>query len=265
MLKRSAQPLPAHRALEMQELAGAYQLGALVAEYRGGFTRGSIIGIAIGVLLLVSYSPIIVIGLIAGGSISTSSLMFELVAFLLGIVILWISMRSSLQRKRFWRVYVFERGFIFTSGGQPDVFRWQEVRAIWWEELNRTDEFRSTIQRYTVERSDGQRVVFDNKIHKVQELGTILCEQVAQAMWLQTLADYQAGRVILFGPLRVSQQGVSKGRKLLPWADIAEIKLSYGYVDIHQKGKLGKWAEVPVGNIPNLFLFRTLTRSVLGK
>lgn len=265
MLKRSERLLPLHRALEIQELAGIYQLGAPVAEYRGGFTRGSIIGIAIGVLLLVSYSPIVVIGLVAGSSVSTSSLIFELVAFLLGIVILWISIRSSLRRKRFWRVYVFERGFIFTDGGQPDIFRWQEVRAIWWEELNRTDEFRSTIQRYTVERFDGHRVVFDNKIRKVQDLGTILCEQVAQAMWPQTFADYQAGKVIPFGALHVSRQGVSKGRKLLPWADIAEIKLSYGYVNIHQKGKLRKWTEVPVGDIPNLFLLRTLTRSVLGK
>jgi hypothetical protein len=118
---------------------------------------------------------------------------------------------------------------------------------------------------YTIERFDGRCIAFDDRIKKVEKLGNLLGEQITNAMWPHALASYNAGNVIPFGPLSVSQQGVSNGRELLPWTAIKEIKFDGIEVKVHQKGKLLNWSKVPVGNIPNSFLFLALTRSVLRK
>jgi hypothetical protein len=272
MVEQQVQSFPSHHSLEIQELAITYRLGALVATYRGGFTRNSITGITIGVFFaMFSVSGIII-------SIATSRstpmdftafvflLLVVLVPFVLPtIVILWLSIGRPLQRRRHWRVYVFNHGFIFTTGQQPDIFRWDEIRTIWWEEDRYYREWTPTIHIYTIDRFDGHRIVLDNKIHKVKELGTIIGEQVANALWPQTLAVLNAGNIIHFGPLNVSRQGISKGDKFLPWPALKEIVISGEDLKIHQHGKWLSWSNVELDNVPNVFLLLALSRFVMGR
>lgn len=197
MTKQTAY-FPPQLSVEIQELTSTYQLGAPVAEYKGGIIRRS------------------------------------------------------------WRVYVFTHGFVFTKGEQPAVFRCEEVRTIWREET--AWGYGISTHRYTFDRLDGYRLVLDDKINNVKELGSLLSTQITNVMWPRTLAAYNTGEVIPFGPLSVSQQGISNGRELLPWAAVKEIRVRLGYVRIHQKGvKRSNWTKVKIAHIPNCSLFLALT------
>jgi hypothetical protein len=270
MTGRSVQSFSTRQALEMQELAGTYRLGAPIAAYRGGLTKG----LAYIINVIVALASVICFFVIWESLIKHNStnplLAIGLVVLVVGLIataLIWLISLPAQRRKRTWHVYVFSDGFVFTREGYSDVARWEEVRAIWHQIMRRSYGRYGGYTRhiYIVERFDGHRVVFDDKIKKVEQLGNLLNEQITNAMWPRTLADYQAGKVISFGPLSVSQQGVSNGRTLLPWTAIKEIKFEREGVKVHQKGKLLNWGKVSVEEIPNPLLLRALTRSVIGK
>ena len=269
MTGQSAQPLPAWQTLEIQEMANAYQLGAPVAEYSGGLSRGSLMAINMIIVLAGLVYVLLIISLLRHNPAFTLQEVGVVVGAitLVGAVLIWLISLPARRRRRTWRVCVFSNGFIFTQGGQPDVARWEEIQAIWHQVTDRSyGEYGREIRHiYTIERFDGRRIVFDDKIKKVEKLGNLLGELMKNAIWPRTLADYSAGNMIPFGSLSVGQQGVSNGRELLPWAAIKEIKFDGVEVKVHRRGKLRNWAKVPVGSIPNVSLFLALTRYVLGK
>ncbi len=263
------QPLPAQRTLEMQELASTYQLGTPVAEYRGGFSKGSLTAINMVIALAGVVYVLLIVGLIRHNPPFTLQEVGVVVGVitLVGAVLIWLIGLPARRRRRAWRVYVFSHGFVFMRGNQPDISRWEEIQAIWHQVKYRSyGEYGREVRHvYVIEHFDGRRTVFDDKIRKVQKLGDLLGELITNAMWPRALASYNAGNVLPFGPLSVSRQGVGSGGALLPWAALKEIKCDGEEVKIHQKGKLLNWAKVPVGDIPNAPLFLALTRYAPGK
>ena len=269
MTGQSAQPLPARQTLEMQELASTYQLGTPVAEHRGGFSRGSLMAINMILALIGVVYVLLIISLVRhtpAFTLQEVGLVIGVLA-LIGAVLIWLIGLPARRRRRTWRVCVFSHGFVFMQGGQPDISRWEEIQTIWHQVKDRSyGEYGREIRHvYIIERFDGHHIVFDDKIKKVEKLGNLLGERMTNAIWPRALADYNAGNVIPFGPLSVSQQGVSNEGELLPWAAIKEIKFDGIEVKVRQKGKLLNWAKVPVGSIPNASLFLALTRYMLGK
>jgi hypothetical protein len=269
MTGQSAQSLPAWQTLEMQELANTYQLGAPLAEYRGGFSKGALTAINMIIALAGLVYVLLIISMVRHNPAFTLQEVGVVVGVitLVGAVLIWLIGFPARRRRRTWRVCVFSNGFVFVQGGQPDVSRWEEIQVIWHQVKvhNRGEYGREVRHFYIIERFDGRRIVLDDKIKKLEKLGNLLGEQMANAIWPRVLADYRAGNVIPFGPLSVSQQGVSNGRELLPWAAIKEVKFDGIEVKVHRKGKLFNWAKVPVGSIPNASLFLALTKYVLGK
>src|SRR5579875_1494268 len=126
MAQQPAQYYPPQLPLEMQNLASMYQLGAPLAEYRGGFT-GRAIGAIIGGVILVG---IFGVAWVAEASSDPASSVIFAIFTLLSLAFLVWAIISPLQSSN-WRVYVFNQGFVFLKGGQPDIFRWAEIRAIW--------------------------------------------------------------------------------------------------------------------------------------
>jgi hypothetical protein len=261
MTRQTMQRVPPRLSPEMQELASCYQLGEPAAEYTASITiRQAIIGIIV---------ITIAVGLFAYYQINTtgSSPWGYLVYGLFILLIIVLSLAGKVMR-RAWRVYVFSHGFIFTKGEQPTIFHWEEVRAIWRRETVQPNETSYSItHRYTIDRLDGYRLVLDDKINNVEELGHLLDDRITNVMWPRALAAYNAGEVIPFGPFSVSQQGVSNGKELLPWAAVKGIEIRRGYVRIHQQeeGKRSSWAKVRIADIPNCSLFLALTGFALGK
>jgi hypothetical protein len=262
MAQQPAQYYPPQLPLEMQNLASMYQLGAPLAEYRGGFT-GRAIGAIIGGVILVG---IFGVAWVAEASSDPASSVIFAIFTLLSLAFLAWAIISPLQSSN-WRVYVFNQGFVFLKGGQPDIFRWAEIRAIWQQitAYYRYGFRTRTTHKYTIERADGHRIVLNDRIKNVAELGNGLSRQISEFMLPHMIAAYNAGNVITFGPLSVSKQGVSNGREMLPWPSIKEIGVNRGYVSVRKEGKWLNWSTVAVANIPNFAVFMALTRYILGR
>lgn len=77
------------------------------------------------------------------------------------------------------------------------------------------------------------------------------------------LSAGRAGSTITFGPLSVSQQGVSNGKELLPWYQIKGIEIQRGTVMVKKEGKRLNWSSVRVPQIPNFFVFNALVDHVI--
>jgi len=263
MAGQPAQYYPPQLPLEMQNLASMYQLGTPMAEYRGGFTGRAIGAIVAGVFLVVLFG-FIWIGS-AAGSDPASSVVFAIFTLLSLAFLAWATISPLLSNS--WRVYVFNQGFVFLKGGQPDIFRLAEIRAIWQRvtQYYRYGIRTRTTHKYTIERADGHRIVLNDRIKKVGELGYGLSQQISEFMLPHMITAYNAGNVITFGPLSVSRQGVSNGREMLPWPSIKEIGASRGIVRVRQEGRWLNWSTVAVASIPNFPVFMALTRYILGR
>lgn len=274
MAEQPTQYHPPQLPLEVQNLASTHQLGDPIAEYRGAsFTRGGI-GCIIICVVLAGFSGLLWMGA-ATSADPRSTLIFAAIVLSLCLALLaWVIIYHLQGRS--WSVYVFNQGFVFLKGRQPDIFRLAEIRAIrqriissrYYSSFGLVGGLissRRTSYIYTVERADGHSVMFDDRIKNVAELGNTLSQQISEFMLPHVLADYNAGNTVTFGRLSVNQQEMSFGRVKLPWSSIEEIKVNNGYMRVRQEGKRLSRLTLPVSVIPNFPVFMALTRHILGR
>ncbi|GHO59079.1 hypothetical protein KSB_75540 [Ktedonobacter robiniae] len=131
-----------------------------------------------------------------------------------------------------------------------------------WSEIERVrlsllgiDNAKDPARRYKLWLSNGKRYVFDGKLQEVEKLGRIISREVARHKLPHLLEAYQWGERLQFGPLILSQEGMSKGKKLVPWSQISAVCVCDGYVAIDQEDETQLWPLVTVPEIPNFFAF----------
>jgi hypothetical protein len=115
---------------------------------------------------------------------------------------------------------------------------------------------------YTVRRADGTKLVFRDNLRGVEALGDRLARETARYLFPHALAAYHAGGQVPFGDLAISKQGISRGGKLLPWAEYQGVAVVNGVVRLQQRGKRFNWTAVQVRKLPNLLVFLNLLESV---
>jgi hypothetical protein len=245
-----------------QQAIGTYQLGTPQAEFKIGLNRHYLTGIIAGIVVTGFFGAIV---FAAGDSGSNSSLILLLFA-LLGFVLLVYYVVDFLTHMS-WRVYLCDQGFLLMKGTQAEPYRWEQIQAMWQEVTRhyRNGVYTGTTHKYTVQRLDGQKIVFNDKFKQVEKLGDALSEAITNFMLPRALASYNAGQVLNFGPLSVSKQGVSNGKETLPWHEIKEFGVNRGYVSVRKEGKWLNWSTIAVAKIPNFFVFMSLTRSILNQ
>lgn len=242
---------------EAYQATSAYQLGAPQAEFKAGFSRQHIWALILGVVLA---------GLFGFAMTSSSSSLWMSIFVLIGIAcIVWAIIDPIVHAG--WRVYVCQYGVLFMKGSRPEVFRWEQVQSMWQEVTRhyRNGIYTGTTHKYTVQRTDGLKVVFNDRFKKVEDLGNSLSRAITATMLPNVLAAYNAGQQINFGPLSVSQQGVSNGREVLPWYEIKEFGVNKGIVSVRKEGKWLNWSTIGVSKIPNFAVFMALTQSILDQ
>ncbi len=71
---------------------------------------------------------------------------------------------------------------------------------------------------------------------------------------LPQIIDYNAGRVVTFGTLQVSKQGVSldNGHWLLPWSEIASIGVGESEVILRREDRVSEWDALPLWKVTNI-------------
>lgn len=159
---------------------------------------------------------------------------------------------------------LYAYGFVFTDWLRGLTFRWDDVTEVYASPIYRNTArgYRSNLivnWIYTVHRNDGKKVKITG-LEGMSGLGKIIQAEVSKQMLPQIVDAYQAGDNVPFGPrLCLSQHGVRVGNKLLPWDQVAGVKLDqYNAVTILQKGKRVPWKRISSDKVANSFLLESL-------
>ncbi|MGH2478876.1 MAG: DUF6585 family protein [Ktedonobacteraceae bacterium] len=256
-----AQPMLQYQQLppEAGQLAAMYQLGTPQNEYKVRVTVWAmIVWVVIGGVL----------GVIFFGAALTADTTGALLLFLaLGLGFVGVALYMILTPVLFssWRVYICTEGFLYKHGNTIEAFRWEQVEAMWQSVTrHRTNGiYTGTTHKYTVRGKDGRQVIFNDKFGHVEDLGNTLSRQITNYLMPQVVSAYNAGNTITFGPLSISQQGVSNGREALSWSQITAISVNRGIVTVKKEGKWLNWSTIMVARVPNIFVFMALVNYVL--
>ncbi len=243
--------------------AASYHLGAPVAEYRYRAVR-VLVGASIITLIGVFFFAWFILDFTSASGDSQSALVFALIA-LVGLATgIWLYIKSYLERGS--HVYVFSAGLL-RMGAQIVVIRWDQVEAVWQAVTKRYTNgiYTGTTHLYTVRQWDGTKAAFGDQIKNVEALGNTIARETLRVLLPKVIEAYRAGSTITFGPLSVSQQGVSNGKEMLPWSQIKGIEVKRGIVSVKKEGKWLNWSTVRVPKIPNFFVFNALVDYVITR
>ncbi len=173
------------------------------------------------------------------------------------------------------RVALYPSGMIVWRRGTATVVRWQQVESV--RVVTRRDgnallhlllfhlatllyllSRLSPRQTYTLRLLDGTSLKIPTILTGAVDLGAIVERETAAALFPRARATYDGGGTLAFGVVTVSRAGVQVRNKLLAWSDLDRAELRGGQLRIYRRGRRRRWAAVPTGKAPNLYLLRML-------
>lgn len=95
-------------------------------------------------------------------------------------------------------------------------------------------------------------------------LQQIVQQQTIEARYPAALEAIDRGESVPFGEFAVSRDGISNGRKTLPWSEYGGVSLSQGNVTIAKSPK-GRFASTTLGKVPNYALFVNVVDEVVKR
>jgi hypothetical protein len=238
--------------------AEAYQLGAATAEYRPKASRQIVNKIA-GVVLSIVGVAIVFADMLQrrpSGAFVLGGLLLAL-----GMYVFWASVREKgLQ------VLLFPDGLAYTARGKTEICRWDEIDAITQQVTKHYTNgiYTGTTHVYTVRRAGKPDLKFNDALQNVELLGNEIQQEVYRRLLPRAIQTYNAGGVVQFGKLSVSQQGLSNGKETIPWPEVKGVKLDKGVISVSKQGKWLNWASATVAQTPNIFVFTALVDSIVG-
>ena len=255
----------AQTTADVQQLAGAYQLGAPKEEYRFKIVRTLIGGLfmlalGIGAIAFIVISEHISLATMDFSAVDTSGdfWVFMIIGLVLLVCGVWSFINLFLNFDM--RVIICEQGLVRTKKGQIEVVRWEHVDAFWQAVTKRymNGIYTGTTHIYTLRRSDGAMFKFNDTINKVEALGNTIQREVTRVLLPRFIYAYNTGSTVTFGPLSINQQGISNSKEMLPWSQIKDLQVRKGIVSVKKEGKWFNWSTVGVARIPNFYVFMAL-------
>lgn len=162
------------------------------------------------------------------------------------------------------RALVYPDGFIHVRGGRVNAFRWDEIKEVY-QSMQRTHRFGRAAQRiYTVKDASGQKSVLTGELAGIAALGETIQREVTARILPRCWEEFNQGKPLTFGALGISKEGISKGKQLLAWDQIEELRLEWGGIVIRKKGKKLPWASITASSTPNLFVFTSMVDKIIG-
>ena len=241
--------------------ATAYQLGPQGTTYKPLLPNVlSVIGMMVGVII--ADIILLYVILVATGYIFYILIAIPIIAVIYGIYAL---IDCNL------RIYQFANGLVRAKGEQLDVIRWDQVASVTQTVRRRGYYYlwggviaaalanrNGTPHSVTVQRTDGAVFKFSGTVQHVAQLIQIIQTAVMQAHMPRAMAAFNAGSPVVFGPLTLSQQGLSNGRELLPWNEVQSVDIKQGQVLVKRVGKTFRWANINISQIPNALVFMSM-------
>jgi hypothetical protein len=161
-------------------------------------------------------------------------------------------------RSRGLRVMVFPEGLVRLQRGRAVAFWWEEISQIWQKKGGGSHWMGRAWWSLTVQTVDGRRMIFDDSLPRLEQLTQIVRRESMTFLWPRYLADYEMGKELSFGKLRISQRGLSHGKETLPWSDLQKARFDGAQLLIYRKGKWTHSVACSVSDIPNFHVLLAL-------
>jgi hypothetical protein len=175
------------------------------------------------------------------------------------IVGVWITLASFLTP---WlRVYLCAHGLICTRR-EAEIIRWEQIERIW--KHAGVDGRGHILRSCSLRLSDGTMFLFPGDLLHIEQLSALLENEVTRLRLPQAITAYYSGVPLIFGPVVVSAHGIGmkRGRSILAWDEVGDIKLDEMTLAIYKKGEARAWALVKVAGVPNVGVFQSLIARV---
>lgn len=157
---------------------------------------------------------------------------------------------------------LYERGFAYKDAQGVHQVRWEDIEAVW---QNITRHYvngipTGTTYVYTVQTKDHTKYLLDKYLADVQKLGTEVQRCTSAELGPRYWQAIQGGQTLQFGPLAISQQGITAGAKSLKWSELKAIRIRAGVISVKRDKGWFDWTRVTVPQIPNFFVFIALAQ-----
>ena len=155
---------------------------------------------------------------------------------------------------------LYDSGFAYNDRKGLRQVRWDQVEAVWQSVTKHYTNgvYTGTTHVYTVRAGDGVRIVLDDKLAKVEDLGQAILKNSAIALFPRYWQTLQSGQRVTFVPFALDRDGLYSGSKALQWNEIKGIKIQRGVISVKKEGGWFNWASATVPQIPNFYIFYEL-------
>jgi Family of unknown function (DUF6585) len=236
------------------------RLGAHVASYRAGSGRHKLsLGVAVAFTLLFA-----ALALGIGFSKGTKGAGIA-AAILGGIGLLPAVGVFVLGRRLGWRVYLFERGFVFRYPGGTDTVLWDDVE----QHFERRILMNGIESDHMVDLrlASGKRLVLDATIRDIGGLADAIRRGTTASVLARAVPRLKRGESVAFGKLKVGRDGLDNGKETLGWGDVEKLETEFNglanQLVIRAGGK--KWYTKALPSFPNFDAFLALAERFTGR
>ena len=164
-------------------------------------------------------------------------------------------------------VAVYERGLVVHDRKGLQFWRWEEIvsltAAVTRPYLRGNSTGMTHVYRLT--NRQNQRLVLNDGFSRVEELALIIQAAITPILYDRAAQQYNAGQLLVFGPVTISQGGIQIGKKTVPWAEVQQVSVQQGILKVSQKE--ADWfsgARVSTAVIPNLQVLLNIIHQVVG-
>ncbi|MBN1427520.1 MAG: hypothetical protein JXB07_03990 [Anaerolineae bacterium] len=163
------------------------------------------------------------------------------------------------------RVLVFDEGVGVVKGDQVTAMHWSEVNEIYQDIYTYRVNLIPVVNRHnhTLHSVDGRELQLTRRIHEIEKLGPMLHQAVTKHKMPIAVDTLKSGGTVNFGPIAISNQGMTFRKKLIPWDEIKGVRIQNGTIMVNRAGKF-MWGGAQASQIPNLYLFLALADQIVG-
>ncbi len=162
----------------------------------------------------------------------------------------------------------YEKGLAYYAlKGGLKIWQWAEVDKFFSSITKHYTNgiYTGTTYIYTLQKSDGEKLVLNNALKQVEQLGNFIIQNAAPIQYDKIVAAIRSGQTVTLGPVSISSQMLGIGKKTYPWDEIEQFNIQNGFINIKKKG--GGWfsgASAPASAIPNLNALLAVINQVIG-
>lgn len=183
--------------------------------------------------------------------------------FLIAVITLWSTFTN-------WRkaAVVYQEALAYSDHKGVRTLRWDQISGMTSAVTKhyRNGIYVGTTHIYTVWDRQGKKLVLNDSFPKIEELANAIRINIYPFLYKAAADNYNAGRVVQFGPVTISKaDGITVQKKSYKWDEVGQVSVEQGFLKISKKG--GGWFSgtgAAIAAIPNYEVLLSIINQVVG-